>query len=286
MNQRLNWIDYIKVLCISLMVLCHVGMRGYVHQMIYAFHMPMFYLISGYLYKQKDWKMTLRCFMVPIVVISFFRLIYTCVSDCFLLGGVDFWSVFSYENFYKSHTGKASLFTGQWFVITLMLCRFVLGDVKLIGRYTSNYKFLGLVCLLWMSIQHIIVGESEFQYYYPYLCLAALPFMCFGRWLKERGLRNITTHKYTLAALSILFIVIATWNGEVDMSMNIYGKNYFFLFMTTLTSFVLLVWLFQRLPRNGIIETYAQGTLVILGTHLFIYKIFIDFIQIVRLCVR
>ena len=90
----------------------------------------------------------------------------------------------------------------------------------------------------------------------------------------------------SLAALFILFIVIATWNGEVDMSMNIYGKNYFFLFMTTLTSFVLLVWLFQRLPRNGIIETYAQGTLVILGTHLFIYKIFIDFIQIVRLCVR
>lgn len=286
MNQRLNWIDYIKVLCISLMVLCHVGLKGYSHQLIYAFHMPVFYLISGYLYKPRNWKTTLRCFMVPIVVISFLRLAYTCVSDFLLSENFNLWSTFSYETFYKSHTGKASLFTGQWFVITLMLCRFILGDIRVEGLCIKGYKLLGLVCLLWMSIQHLIVGKSEFQYYYPYFCMAALPFMCLGRWLKETHFQKLSVSPIFLVALLLVFMFTATYNGEVDMCMNVYGRHYIFLFVSTLSAFLLLVWLFQRLASNIVIETYAQGTLIILGTHLFFLQIFLDLIKVVRLCVQ
>ena len=49
MNQRIEYLDTAKGILISLMVLGHVLLRGVVHQYIYAFHMPAFFIITGIL---------------------------------------------------------------------------------------------------------------------------------------------------------------------------------------------------------------------------------------------
>ena len=50
MNQRLDSIDLAKGIAIFLMILCHSGMNNGITQWIYAFHMPLFFVVSGYLY--------------------------------------------------------------------------------------------------------------------------------------------------------------------------------------------------------------------------------------------
>lgn len=47
MSQRVIEIDVAKGLCILLMVIGHSGMIGALHNMIYAFHIPFFFFISG-----------------------------------------------------------------------------------------------------------------------------------------------------------------------------------------------------------------------------------------------
>ena len=42
-----------KALCIILMVVGHSGCPAYLHDWIYLFHMPCFFLISGYLLKDR-----------------------------------------------------------------------------------------------------------------------------------------------------------------------------------------------------------------------------------------
>ena len=56
--KRIEWVDVSKVLVIWLMVLGHVlektGLDAVVRNMIYSFHMPFFFFISGFLYNNKS----------------------------------------------------------------------------------------------------------------------------------------------------------------------------------------------------------------------------------------
>lgn len=69
-NKRVVWIDYAKASCILLMVLCHAGLTGITAQVIYQFHMPAFFIISGLLYKNRGVMRELKSFIIPIVVLS------------------------------------------------------------------------------------------------------------------------------------------------------------------------------------------------------------------------
>lgn len=51
--KRLDEIDILKAIGIILMVMGHIGFGSIFDYWIHAFHMPMFYLISGFLYKRK-----------------------------------------------------------------------------------------------------------------------------------------------------------------------------------------------------------------------------------------
>lgn len=52
--KRLDEIDILKAIGIILMVMGHIGFGSIFDYWIHAFHMPMFYLISGFLYKRKN----------------------------------------------------------------------------------------------------------------------------------------------------------------------------------------------------------------------------------------
>jgi fucose 4-O-acetylase-like acetyltransferase len=52
-NRRIKWIDIAKGIGITAVVLGHSG-NPFLSQYIYWFHMPLFFIISGYLHKQPD----------------------------------------------------------------------------------------------------------------------------------------------------------------------------------------------------------------------------------------
>lgn len=57
-KKRQYWADYTKAFAIWLMVVCHFGLRpkGLV-DFIYIFHMPVFFLVSGYFDKGEPFSM-------------------------------------------------------------------------------------------------------------------------------------------------------------------------------------------------------------------------------------
>ena len=49
MNKRVEWIDLAKGLGMLLVILGHcVCFGGIMHNAIFAFHMPLFFILSGY----------------------------------------------------------------------------------------------------------------------------------------------------------------------------------------------------------------------------------------------
>jgi fucose 4-O-acetylase-like acetyltransferase len=53
-HRRLPWIDAVKGCGITLVVLGHVANDSLVHSLIYVFHMPLFFFISGFLHKPQS----------------------------------------------------------------------------------------------------------------------------------------------------------------------------------------------------------------------------------------
>lgn len=55
-KQRKYWIDYLKAVAIYLVILGHLPDELHIKWAIYLFHMPLFFIISGFLYKPRKAK--------------------------------------------------------------------------------------------------------------------------------------------------------------------------------------------------------------------------------------
>lgn len=58
MKQRVLWIDWIKIIGIYLIVLGHMSAPG--NDFIYVFHVPLFFITSGYLAQKSRFYESLR----------------------------------------------------------------------------------------------------------------------------------------------------------------------------------------------------------------------------------
>ena len=75
MKKRLDWIDLSKGIGIILMVLGHMpSMPRVIHDWIFTYHMPLFFFLSGYLFRKKNPKKCLKesaqSYLLPSVVYS------------------------------------------------------------------------------------------------------------------------------------------------------------------------------------------------------------------------
>lgn len=56
-QTRIEWIDIVKGIGILCVILGHLSAPNQITRiLVYSFHMPLFFFISGYLYKSKDLK--------------------------------------------------------------------------------------------------------------------------------------------------------------------------------------------------------------------------------------
>lgn len=64
-KERVVWIDWAKALLIYFVVVGHAGCKDNVQIILYAFHMPAFFVISGYLYRPRQCLKTIKCLVIP-----------------------------------------------------------------------------------------------------------------------------------------------------------------------------------------------------------------------------
>jgi fucose 4-O-acetylase-like acetyltransferase len=90
-SSRLKWIDIAKGIAILLMVLGHSSIPSFLSNLIWAFHMPLFFIASGWTtnWQKTDFigftKRKIRTLLVPFIFYSFIIL-----SIYILEGWVDF----------------------------------------------------------------------------------------------------------------------------------------------------------------------------------------------------
>lgn len=65
MKKRIEWVDLSKFVGIFAMVWGHSGVNENMDIIIHAFHMPLFFFLSGYLYKDGEIKKKAKTLLIP-----------------------------------------------------------------------------------------------------------------------------------------------------------------------------------------------------------------------------
>lgn len=208
--QRENWIDWAKALGILLVVMGHsVYASKDVTSFIFVIHMPLFFFVSGYLFKtSRSWHeisvSNVKTLLVPYIgfnIIGFFYYLAICIAKICISGGVD-WNLYIINQLWRTIFGLANgIFVGPtWFLLALIWCRYLCKIVM-----TSwKHAFVGIA--LWAVLMYVR-RESGVQYPFSIDCGLAGALWFTAGILFKRYKQLITVPK----ALWCAIVVVAGW---------------------------------------------------------------------------
>ena len=242
-RSRINWIDWAKSTTMFLVVLghCHIqSSHQLITQVIYSFHIPLFFFLSGLLCPKDFSKSSLlkdcKYIIAPYFVFGTFLMItHSLLSR-------DFSFSFYYTNFGSLLVGMDAGIGPIWFLPALFICKQLYYIIQKCKRLTIVYI---ITILLSFIIPYYI---AQFNINLPLFAdsaLFGLPFFLIGN-CRFSLIENNSPRKiyilFMIAILLTLTIVLSTYNG--------------FGICLLLNKF-----------RNEFIITTSYGTIVTLSIH-------------------
>lgn len=190
-SKRIAWIDSLKTIAVFLVILGHNGLRKAddgisMLNMIYAFHMPLFFFISGVLYRKKlpvfmEFRKYFFSLIVPFILYNVLFIGYIAVLNYLKFGFI------SDEVFFKSlkgiifatisHPDTAILpCFPTWFFVSLFFVK------CLASLFSESLKFKLLAMVIIVCIFVLSMLSDKNLYWHLDSSLYALPFF-FGGYL-------------------------------------------------------------------------------------------------------
>lgn len=277
-RKRIIWIDYAKALGIYLVILGHtLDGGGIIKDVIYSFHMPLFFIISGFLYKytcgKKFAQQTIRQLLIPLLFFNLLELLPRLrnITDEGILSVITNFIA----DYCKSFMDGEPLVGPSWFVLALIWMRIIL-YVFIRFLHEKSVPWLLMVSLLlgWgLSTYAGNLSENNI------LCLGnaiiGLPFYVGGYVIKTKYNAVLEMVKKRLWLITL--IVFLLWglgvgiNGFVSLAGCHVGNNIWLMYLTGFAGTMSVVFV-CNLPRkeNKWVYVISCGTIVILCTHGFL----------------
>jgi len=173
MKNRIESIDYLRCVCIILMVIFHLAYIGdkypYLKQIVYTFHMPVFLLISGYLANTnkppKQFARSVLCILLPYAIMETGYVILSdflpvrekpeSLSVPFLLEKIFFspmgpyWYLHSliifYTTYYLTDKACSERIDKVSYFMLLGICCWMLAEARLVALSNAIYFIGGVI---------------------------------------------------------------------------------------------------------------------------------------------
>lgn len=253
-KNRIIEIDLLKGFGILLMIIGHVHFSDAINHYIYSFHMPLFFIVSGYLYKSSSLSLTkyilkqIKNLLIPYV---FFGAIFTALF--ILLGHPLQWkSVFM--NFYSSNHFPFDWCGAIWFLLAMFWVKIIFEfSIRLLNRKLRLIVWIMILCL------GVVVSYSKISL--P-LCLDSAFIGCFlyvigyGYRKNEnviRGRLNTSKSKICFMILLVAFSGVGFLNSAVNMRENYYG-NFLVFLVTSISGTALWGLIFNYFKNNALLQ--------------------------------
>lgn len=206
MNNRIEWLDLSKGIAIILMVLGHTSLPDFLSRFIWAFHMPLFFIASGWTTNWMKYDLKgfaskkMQSLMVPFIV----------YSAIVLLIQIDVgWN--SAETFFVNGWAGYAL----WFIPVLFMALICSKILYSIQRTSIRY----IVLFLFVAVGY---GLSFFKIHLPWT-LSSVPYatlmLVLGSEMKKLPKRYLRPRWYSVLILLSLTIMISRF-FRLDMCFN------------------------------------------------------------------
>ncbi|OZA27614.1 MAG: hypothetical protein B7X93_08785 [Hydrogenophilales bacterium 17-61-9] len=286
--KRLTHVDTMKAIGIVLVVIGHSpGLNPFIKNVIYSFHMPLFFFISGVLLSEQKMSMTYRENLsslwkgLGIPYLFFFLISYLywlpthdLSASAARHAGVSWW-----EPVVGVVIGNGdALFVNV--VLWFFTCLFTTSLIFFWARKYLSATSL-LVAFNLMGLLFTLVYDPSWQRLPWGLdnAVVALAFYSTGHFFRryqDAILEKTPKSMATMLALCVMAGVayVAGINGEVDLNTLLFG-NHRYLFLINAYLGVLALFCFSiSLPAHAVFQWLSKNTIVIFPLHLLMFSFF------------
>ena len=306
--NRFDYLDVAKGIGMFAIIWGHVMLKGWSNQFVYAFHIPLFFFISGMLFNASKYK-NLWCFIVRRAK----TLLLPYVMFSVLTWGI--WvavKYFSNEHVYYLYPLKETIRARGsvgymlhnlplWFVP----CLFV---VEILYYYINKLPvWLNLlVCCLFAYVGHYMVNGGRLDFYskLPWSiegAMSAILFYAMGnvcvKYVSHQRLNDVVVSKKGwfigyVVIVTALLLFLSLINDHVSIGSNELGRNTLLFYFngllgistTILFSVLLSSGIFSRTNGFSFVRWFGENSFIVMATHYPIKEAFANLVGMMAHC--
>lgn len=291
-QTRYYWVDVVRAIGIFLVFYAHILQRSYrlsaetvffQYKLIYSFHMPLFFFVSGFFYKPKDGSRLTKIgvlFQKRIFPVFLFGGISLVIWPGYLylkFGQIDY--AFLFSNMLLYFQGHPLLNATVWFLVCLFTAEIwavlFLSKIKTVlsGIFLSSFfLYFGYLLTSIRELEGYFIFPKNFWYIHE--SFLAFGFFAIGyttfRWLNK--LMEISP--IARIVLIMIFGWLTVWSANLNapfkefvviMKTSNHGNYYFFI--SAFAGILTTVLIASLIPRIRWVEYIGKNTLILLGTN-------------------
>lgn len=273
-KRRIDFLDASKGIGILLVILGHILTdKNILLKFIYAFHMPLFFIIAGYVYNEEKYKKyTILDFFkkkFKSYIIPYFRMACICliifgvilnyrengIGNIFYNQLITYVKGIVYSKCYLETTPNCSPI---WF-LTCLFCIEVI--FYFIYKYVKKKYIPVIICFILGVILNKI-GIINLPWNLD-IALFALPFMYFGLLMNKYNFLNNYKHPYTILFL-VIFLLSVCFNTTINFNSRHLG-NVIFTYLGAISMSLIVLYYSKYLEKSKILKFFGKNTMFIIG---------------------
>ncbi len=279
--QRISWVDICRGIAIIFVLYGHIFNNDNQRYLIYAFHMPLFFFISGLVFRptgKKPLKSVLikyiKQLIIPYYLFALLTYIFALISQT---AGDTTPSGIAYQLYGilygNGNNGMLGYNVVLWFLPCLFITKF---SFAIITRKITQTKNILLVLLATATTGSLIA------YFFPWLklplgfesALTALSFFGGGylaMYNKEKLSAFINQKKLLVATTALFTVLVATINyhlsgSQIDLRINHLG-NIVLFYLGAFGGITTWIAVSQIITRNAFLEYIGRHSLILFAWH-------------------
>lgn len=277
-KEREDFIDVAKGIGITLVIIGHSGIPEMIYKFIYGFHMPLFFIISGFLYNYAKWnqlgfktlvRKKFKAYIIPYFTLSFLNLFINIpVEHYYGISGVDLLDSTVKHIYWIFYSVCSSDLTPNcsplWFLPAIYIADiyvYFLFKVKDI-----NKRFLifltAIILSIYMCVSRIILHTLP---WHIETALIGAIFMYVGYLIKNNNLLHKNVNIWGIITITVIAFYAIYSNNSVSLGNNNIGNPILFFCGAGLMSYTILWICANYIKCNHFFSYFGNHTIFVMG---------------------
>lgn len=243
-TKRLDYIDFAKAFGMLLIVWGHIRLSGWSNAFVYAFHIPLFFFLSGMVFSKKRYP-NFKSFLLkrvnslikPYIVFSLLTWIVWASFSYATHTNVDSYWMPLAETFISQGSGGFLVHNVPlWFVTCLFVVEIIyyfIADMKRLWIMTIT---IAMTAISYLAINNLEYFDVTLLPWNIEVAMLTIPFYAAGHWMvkskSHQGIMNVVNSHKVLAMILVVLLayvvyVGSQYNGSISFGHANLGKNVF-----------------------------------------------------------